>query len=233
MASRPLCKRTLDHGSRSSPLSLCDGRARASCHKMRQEHFTRLHRGKMRRIFYIDGLRGIFAVTVMLSHIWGGVTGWPAIRPFSGAYLSVDYFFILSGYVLTHLFAHRYFTTLEFTLLRFLRLWPLHLVVVVMALIIFSHNRSVGLYAPNITWNDWGTIALNLAFFMNLGFATIPVINPPSWSIGIEFWVSSLLLPIFARISPRVTLLLSLGLYAFIFATVGHWQIPRPHSSPS
>ena len=50
----------------------------------------------------IDGTRGILAGMVMLSHMFGSFMGWPQVRPFSGAYLCVVYFFIMSGFVLTY-----------------------------------------------------------------------------------------------------------------------------------
>ena len=54
------------------------------------------------RLEALDGLRGILAVTVMLSHFIGSIYGWSDDRFLIGAYLSVVYFFMMSGFVLDY-----------------------------------------------------------------------------------------------------------------------------------
>ena len=52
----------------------------------------------------LDGVRGIAALAVMMFHIaW-----WPHFgRPFPSAYLAVDLFFTLSGFVVAHAYSPR------------------------------------------------------------------------------------------------------------------------------
>jgi peptidoglycan/LPS O-acetylase OafA/YrhL len=53
-----------------------------------------------RRYEFLDGLRGVAAIVVMLMHFLSPL-GWEAgIVPH--AHLAVDFFFCLSGFVLTH-----------------------------------------------------------------------------------------------------------------------------------
>jgi len=84
----------------------------------------------MRRIPSLDGLRGIAAIAVMAFHF--NIFFLPQARlPFVGrGYLAVDLFFLLSGFVM----AHVYGLTLaynwrahwqEFALARFARIYPL------------------------------------------------------------------------------------------------------------
>ena len=43
----------------------------------------------MIRLNGLDGLRGLLAITVMMSHLVGSFIGWTDDRAFIGAYLSV------------------------------------------------------------------------------------------------------------------------------------------------
>ncbi|MGI4877465.1 MAG: acyltransferase family protein, partial [Janthinobacterium lividum] len=57
-----------------------------------------LRRGpvSMQRNYLLDGLRGVAAILVMAYHLsWALKLHWVA-----GGYLAVDFFFILSGYVI-------------------------------------------------------------------------------------------------------------------------------------
>lgn len=54
------------------------------------------------RFYYLDGLRGILASIVALSHIYGATTAYSALRPWRGASLAVDCFFVMSGFVLAY-----------------------------------------------------------------------------------------------------------------------------------
>ena len=73
----------------------------------------------------LDGLRGVAAFAVVLYH-FGTATGNPYLAP--AGKLAVDFFFVLSGFVLAHAYgrriANRQIGPLEFLRLRFLRLWP-------------------------------------------------------------------------------------------------------------
>ena len=84
----------------------------------------------------LDGWRGICALLVAAHHV--EVHGWlywqPLIR---NAWLFVDFFFVLSGFVIAHAYGERLGKTHEigvFVARRLGRLWPLH-VAVLLALI--------------------------------------------------------------------------------------------------
>ena len=101
----------------------------------------------------LDGVRGIAALAVMMFHIaW-----WPHFgRPFPSAYLAVDLFFALSGFVVAHAYSPRLSQGMSpwgFLRLRVVRLWPLYalgLAVGVAAVIGFrlAHDQAVG--APSL-----------------------------------------------------------------------------------
>ncbi|WP_446916279.1 acyltransferase family protein, partial [Klebsiella pneumoniae] len=95
----------------------------------------------------IDGTRGILAGMVMLSHMFGSFMGWPQVRPFSGAYLCVVYFFIMSGFVLTY--AHASGNFFKYVLTRFARLWPLHFLSTMLMVAIYYYNAHHGGYVSS------------------------------------------------------------------------------------
>ena len=79
----------------------------------------------------LDSWRGVAALLVAVFHlnILSAIYSLDFIR---NSYLFVDFFFVLSGFVITHNYANR-LGTLEgvgtFALRRLGRLWPLHVVV--------------------------------------------------------------------------------------------------------
>ena len=87
------------------------------------------------RFLVLDGLRGIAAFAVILDHV-ASVTlrHW-----FPGRYLAVDFFFVLSGFVLAHAYGQRLregkLSVGAFLKVRLIRLYPLYLFGLAIALI--------------------------------------------------------------------------------------------------
>ncbi|MFT9258405.1 MAG: acyltransferase [Acetobacter sp.] len=153
------------------------------------------------RFYALDGIRGILALTVILNHMIGVVTGWNEQRPLSGAYISVIYFFILSGFVLTyaHKTNHKF---IYFFFLRLARLWPLHCITTLAMIAIYAYNsKHMGYVAGYYVFN-YKVILQNLLFLHGVTPHQFPLINDPSWSISIEFWASLLIPVIFIKIKP-------------------------------
>ncbi|SLK10545.1 acyltransferase family protein [Novosphingobium mathurense] len=77
----------------------------------------------MKRLNGLDALRGIAAVSVLLHHIGIVSLGMTS----NNAYLAVDFFFMLSGYVMARTYEGRLAAGLgagKFLFLRYVRLWP-------------------------------------------------------------------------------------------------------------
>ncbi len=78
----------------------------------------------LRRDFVVlDGLRGVAALSIVLFHFHQAAPGL-----LGGAYLAVDLFFLLSGFVITHAYERRLLEGMSFTAFlraRVIRLWPL------------------------------------------------------------------------------------------------------------
>ena len=80
-----------------------------------------------KRFVVLDGMRGIAAAAVLLTHI-GGLPA--ALVP--GGYLAVDFFFALSGFVLMHAYGDSDLGLLGFLRVRAIRLYPLYLAGIVL-----------------------------------------------------------------------------------------------------
>src|SRR5436190_2007369 len=76
------------------------------------------------RFVTLDGMRGLAALVVAASHV-GELVGL-GVPPH--AHLAVDFFFVLSGFVIAHAYEHRLATTMrpiDFIRVRVIRLHPL------------------------------------------------------------------------------------------------------------
>jgi hypothetical protein len=148
------------------------------------------------RFRVLDSWRGVAALLVAIFHlnVFSAIYSLDFIR---NAYLFVDFFFVLSGFVITHSYGDR-MGTLEdvgtFAFRRFNRLWPLHAIVLLAFVLVEAAKavlaaRGASFYAPPFTGaNTSGAVLLNLVFGQAMGITTQLTWNPPSWSIAAEFW---------------------------------------------
>ncbi|MBM3928705.1 MAG: acyltransferase [Sphingomonadales bacterium] len=154
----------------------------------------------------LTSVRGIAAWLVVLYHIRLSIAGLPAgiVHALSFGYLAVDFFFLLSGFVIWlawggRLRGGRGGTTVEFLRRRIARIWPLHAVVltgtVLMALTLAATGRS------NPEQYPFGDLPLHYLLLQNWGFAYLAW-NDPAWSISCELFAYLL----FACVAGRVDL---------------------------
>ncbi|WP_022683970.1 acyltransferase family protein [Sphingobium bisphenolivorans] len=154
------------------------------------------------RISSLTGLRGVAAVSVLLYHIpHNEAFAAFAIPLFSRAYLAVDLFFILSGFVISFGYHDRVVnhlsrsTYVDFLINRMARVWPLHLIVtlVFMARILLnvSGNQSIDLNPANLL--------TNIAMVQSWGWGTEPIAGN-SWSVSTEV-AAYLIYPLIAMIA--------------------------------
>ena len=125
----------------------------------------------------------------------------------------VDLFFVLSGYVIAAVHAESEpsaASARRFLIRRFFRLYPLHLVTLVAALIV------VDLQSGTAALPGYGTmVALNLSMTHAWGLVPGSVLNGPSWSISTE-WGAYLIFAWICLVTPvtrrRLVLLGGIGL---------------------
>jgi peptidoglycan/LPS O-acetylase OafA/YrhL len=148
------------------------------------------------RFNVLDSWRGIAALLVAIFHlnVLSAIYSLDFVR---NAYLFVDFFFVLSGFVITHNYGDRMVTpgsVGSFAQRRFSRLWPLHAVVLVAFVIAeagkaFMAARGANFYAPPFSGSTSpGAVLMHLGFAQAMGIEDQLTWNPPSWSIAAEFW---------------------------------------------
>lgn len=146
------------------------------------------------RYVVLDGWRGICAILVALFHCplyWH----WWDTSFVRGSWLFVDFFFVLSGFVIAHAYAGKLSSSRDlfaFLIRRVGRLWPLHvffLAILVCAAGIKYLARARGLDIE-VTSNPANTpysVVTNLLFLHSFGLHETVTWNTPSWSISAEF----------------------------------------------
>lgn len=144
----------------------------------------------------LDACRGLAALMVALQRL--EAHGYHAsLGPVRNAYLFVDFFFVLSGFVIAHAWGERLESGRQvgaFLVRRFGRLWPLHaamlaLFLAVEALKLVAASRGAQMTSPPFSGTSApGTILPNLLLVHSLGFHDYLAWNVPSWSISTEFW---------------------------------------------
>ena len=146
------------------------------------------------RFEVLDSWRGICALLVAMFHF--PAVGWLETNSFiSGSFLFVDFFFVLSGFVIAHAYSERLkdgVSLKRFMVTRFGRLFPLHAFMLA-AFVVFEILR---LALPSVTGGgetfSGGTsissLVSNLFLIHGLGFETSLTWNAPSWSISTELF---------------------------------------------
>lgn len=145
-----------------------------------------------------------------------GMSTWAHFQSFAHhTYLFVDFFFILSGFVVSHVYGSTFTGGVaikgyvNFMRARFARIYPLHFFVlmVYVGLAAFGLKQDI----PNPDWS----ITAHLFLVQALGMFDKPTWNNPTWSISMEWWAYALF-PFFItrfqkKMSGRAPLILLLG----------------------
>jgi len=133
------------------------------------------------RFLVLDGLRGVAAVAVVLLH-FGGYGRYQITQH---GYLAVDFFFMLSGFVLAYAYGDRLGSRAmspgRFFVVRFIRLWPMALLGTALGVV-----AVVTLDVP--TEGIAGAALMNALLLPNLldPRARLFPFNPPHWSLWFE-----------------------------------------------
>ncbi|MBB3355287.1 peptidoglycan/LPS O-acetylase OafA/YrhL [Rhizobium sp. BK049] len=143
------------------------------------------------RLVVLDSWRGIAALAVVCFH-FRKTAGLSGIALFNGMYMFVDFFFVLSGFVICAAYSKKLsegYSVSRFMWLRFGRVYPLHLAV----LIAFILLQVTVVYPNTGDWfpapyQSWDTIGANLLLIHSLNVIDSLTWNLPSWSISVEFY---------------------------------------------
>jgi peptidoglycan/LPS O-acetylase OafA/YrhL len=142
----------------------------------------------------LESLRGIAACLVVLFHSSFNF-GLKPLAFISNSYLFVDFFFILSGFVMSYAYGRKIREGLSFKNYIFLRLgriYPLHLFMLLVWLpyIIIKQYLYISGYGGHEQFGSSNlfTFITNLFLLHSMGLHTHLSWNGPSWSISTEFF---------------------------------------------
>ena len=187
----------------------------------------------------LDGLRGVAAILVLFYHIFEGFSfaevtngdGDGIIRVLNHGHIAVDFFFILSGFVISYAYDDRWkkMSTWQFFKRRLIRLHPMLVmgaIIGTMAFAIVGFENWDGTTAPM----GWVMTAMLLTIFMIPAVPGVPYevrgngemfpLNGPAWSLFFEYIGNILYALIIRRLSTRMLAILTviLGcLHAWFF----------------
>jgi peptidoglycan/LPS O-acetylase OafA/YrhL len=154
------------------------------------------HPPSLLRFDSLTSLRGIAAMLTVFIHlaaVWAEIfpsmKHWTLFRHFAlHSYLFVDFFFILSGFVMSHVYGNAFRDSVtpgayvRFLRARFARVYPLHFVLLALYVALAAAGIKQAQENP-----DW-SITANLLLVQALGFFDHPTWDAPSWSISVEWW---------------------------------------------
>ena len=172
----------------------------------------------------LDALRGVAAILVLFYHIFEGFSfaeitngaGDGIIRTLNHGHIAVDFFFILSGFVLSYAYDDRWkkMNTWQFFKRRLVRLHPMLVMGAVIGVISFAFvgfEKWDGTSAPT----SWVMMALLFTMFMVPAVPGVPYevrgngemfpLNGPAWSLFFEY-IGNVLYALFIRRLPTKVL---------------------------
>lgn len=145
----------------------------------------------------LDGLRGVAAVTVVIFHVLETYSGDRFHQIINHGYLAVDFFFLLSGFVIAYAYDDRWakMTQWDFYKRRLIRLQPMVILgtVIGAALFYFQACGDFPLIAGTPVWKMLlvmllGFTMLPLPVSMDIrGWAEMHPLDGPAWSLFFEY----------------------------------------------
>lgn len=181
------------------------------------------------RFDVLDALRGVCAVLVVLYHFQstGYISNLPLVR---NGWLFVDYFFVLSGFVIAHSYRERIgdraVSVGRFMALRIGRIYPLHIAVLLaiaaLELLLVFGGETIAQYVSREPFSgsrSLGALFQNIFLLQSFGIPGGEGWNIPAWSIAAEMWTYLLFALVFlVRGRAMLWLTAALGLSGLIFA---------------
>ena len=169
----------------------------------------------------LDALRGIAAIIVVLYHLLEIYSNGDRTQQIiNHGYLAVDFFFMLSGYVMAHAYDDRWdtMTTKEFFKRRIIRLHPLVIVGTLLGALLFYTQESAmfPLIANTSIWNVIivtiiGMTLIPITISMDIrGWDEMHPLNGAAWSLFFEYIANILHVFILRKLSKLVLAILVL-----------------------
>lgn len=180
----------------------------------------------------LDGLRGVAALLVLFYHIFEGLSfaaGGTPITVINHGYLAVDFFFILSGFVISYAYDDRWgktMTTGNFFKRRLIRLHPMIIMGVILGTITFFLQGGVQWDGTKVATSAVMLAMLCAMFFIPAvpgvsyevrGNGEMFPLNGPSWSLFFEY-IGNILYALFIHRLSTKALTVLVGLLGIALA---------------
>jgi len=166
----------------------------------------------------LDGLRGVAALIVVIFHVLETYSGNRFNQIINHGYLAVDFFFLLSGFVVAYAYDDRWgkMSQWDFYKRRLIRLQPMVIMGTVIGALLFYFQASPAF--PLIA----GTPVWQLLLVMVVGFTMIPLpismdirgwqemhpLDGPAWSLFFEYIANIMYALVFRKVSQKVLAIL-------------------------
>lgn len=186
----------------------------------------------------LDGLRGVAALLVVLFHVFEIHShGDHSKQIINHGYLAVDFFFLLSGFVLGYAYDDRWgeMTLKDFFKRRIIRLQPMIIIGSIIGALLFYFQDS-----PALGWGGINEVPVwKMLLVMLIGFTLIPVgkgldirgwnemhpLNGPAWSLFFEYIANIVYALILCRVSKVVLAILVVVAAGFTI----HYALTNPN----
>lgn len=178
----------------------------------------------------LDGLRGVAAMIVVAFHLFETYSHGPQSQILNHGYLAVDFFFVLSGFVIGYAYDNRWdrMTTRGFFKRRITRLHPMVIMGSIIGVLLFYGGAAPGF--PLIGQTPWwrlllmflaGCLMLPAPVSLDIrGWGETYPLNGPQWSLMLEYLANILYAFIFRRL-PKAALAACVAVAAFFTIDLG------------
>ncbi len=192
----------------------------------------------------LDGLRGVAAMIVVAFHLFETYSAGPRFQILNHGYLAVDFFFVLSGFVIGYAYDDRWdrMTTWGFFKRRLVRLHPMLILgtLIGAALFYFTDAPAFPLIMETPWWKMLLLTGLGCLMLPALprwdirGWQEMNSLNGASWSLFWEYIAnilyalvirrfSKLVLGIFVALSALLTIDIAMHIDVFGLIGEGYW----------
>ncbi len=165
-----------------------------------------------------------FYVSVFHVHNFSGIDLGLLNTFLSNGYLAVDFFFILSGFILAYTyapsFAEKTFSYKTFIIKRVARIYPVHLVCLFLMIGVYAISNAAAYHLDRHPGGAYN-FTLNIVMLHAWGLNNHLTYNEPSWSISAEFF-AYIIFPICIlcalRLRPLRALMAGLAIFVLLYA---------------
>ncbi len=171
----------------------------------------------------LDGLRGVAAMLVVGYHLFETYFFGAPDQPINHGYLAVDFFFVLSGFVIGYAYDDRWnrMSTWNFFKRRLIRLHPMVIFGTLIGVLLFYFGDCQSF--PLINDTPWYAVLLVMFWAFTMiplstdldirGWAETNPLNGPTWSLQWEY-IANILYALFVRRFSKTVLAICVGLFA-------------------